>query len=405
MRKPIVLGVTGGIAAYKTLELIALLKRKGIKVMVIATPSACRVVPSTEFEKASGNKVLTRLFEDNFDFKAILKARHVEHIDIAQSSSLIVIAPATANIMAKLAAGIADDYLTTTVLAATCPVMLYPSMNTVMWRNPVTQKNVSMLRSLSMQVIAPASGILACGTDGEGRLPPVSSIADEIIAQLNHTNSLHGKRILVTAGGTREPIDDVRLIANRSSGKMGIALAETAYLRGATVTLLRAKTSVVPRYPIKELLFDTADDLEKMLYQELPTADILIQTAAISDFSVSQTRGKLSSKTGHTITLHPRNKIIDSVKKQKPNVFLIAFKAESGLTDAQLIRSAKTKRMESHADMVVANHIDRPSQGFGSDTNEVFIVTKQQAITHVPLTSKREIAQKILDLATKTIFA
>lgn len=404
-RKTVVLGVTGGIAAFKILELVKLLKRQNINVIVIETPSACRITPPKEFEKASGNKVLTQLFEDHFDYKDILKARRVEHIDVAQSSHLIVIAPATANSIAKLAAGIADDYLTTTVLAATCPIMLYPSMNTVMWRNPITQKNASMLRSLGMQVIAPASGVLACGTEGEGRLPSVSSIAGEIGVQLNRTNALQDKRIIVTAGGTREPIDDVRLIANRSSGKMGIALAEAAYLRGATVTLLRAKTSVAPRYPIKELLFDTADDLETMLHQEVATTNILIQTAAVSDFSVSQTDGKLSSTRPHTLTLEPRRKIIDTLKKQNPNIFLVAFKAEAGLTDAQLIQSAKNKLRESHADMVVANHIDRPGQGFGGDTNEVFIVTKQQAVTHVPLTSKREIAQKILDLASKTVFA
>ena len=179
-----VLGVTGGIAAFKMLELVNSLKDQKVNIIVIETPSAAAVVPPKEFEKASENKVLTRLFEENFDYKDILKARRVEHVYIAQSSSLIVIAPATANIIAKLAAGIADDYLTTTVLAATCPILIYPSMNTVMWRNPVTQKNVATLRSLGMQVITPSSGSLACGTQGEGRLPAVGEIADEIIETL-----------------------------------------------------------------------------------------------------------------------------------------------------------------------------------------------------------------------------
>ncbi|MBI5619981.1 bifunctional phosphopantothenoylcysteine decarboxylase/phosphopantothenate--cysteine ligase CoaBC [Candidatus Gottesmanbacteria bacterium] len=396
MRKPIVLGVTGGIAAFKILELVKLLKQQGVNIIVIETLSACRVVPPKEFEKASGNKVLTQLFQEDFDYKAILKARRVEHIDVAQSSSLIVIAPATANVMAKLAAGIADDYLTTAVLAATCPVMIYPSMNTVMWANPVTQKNVSMLRSLGMQVIAPASGILACGTEGEGRLPPVSSIADEIRVQLNRSHSLQGKRILVTAGATSEPIDAVRLLTNRSSGKMGVAIAEECLLRGGQVTLLRAKTAVQPRYPVSEYLFDTSDELEQLMEKHIPNVDVCFHIAAVSDFMVVGAKGKLSSQTSHALTLHPRKKIIDTVKKLNPNIFLIAFKAEAGLTDTQLIKAAKEKLKECQADMVVANHVDRPNQGFGVDANEVFIVTKQGDATHIPLASKRQVAQQIL---------
>lgn len=405
MKQTVILGITGGIAAFKMLELIKLLKHQGINVIVIETPGATRFVTPKQFTKAGATKVLTQLFKKNFDYHDILKARRVDHIDIAQSSSLIVIAPATANSIAKLASGIADDYLTTTVLAATCLVMIYPSMNTVMWRNPVTQKNVATLRGLGMQVITPASGILACGTEGEGRLPPVETIADEIMVQLNRTHSLQGKRILVTAGGTREPIDAARLLTNRSSGKMGVAIAEECFLRGAEVVLLRSKTSVQPRYLIKEYVFDTADDLERLMKQVLPKADICFHVAAVSDFSIREINDKLLSKRPHTLTLQPRHKIIDTVKKLNPNVFLIAFKAEAGLTDAQLIKSAKSKLRESHADMVVANHIDRPGQGFGGDTNEVFIVTKQQAVTHIPLTSKREVAQKILDLASKTVFA
>lgn len=404
MKQTVILGITGGIAAFKIPELVSFLKEQGINVIVIETPGATRFVTPKQFTKAGATKVLTQLFKKDFDYQDILKARRVEHVDIAQSSSLIVIAPATANVIAKLAAGIADDYLTSTVLAAACPVMIYPSMNTVMWRNPVTQKNVAALRSVGMSVTTPASGQLACGTEGEGRLPRVVDIARDIVHVLKQRTSLRGKRVIVTAGGTREPIDNVRLIANRSSGKMGVALAETAYLRGGAVTLLRAKTSVAPRYPIKELLFDTADDLETMLHQEVATANILIQTAAVSDFSVSQTDGKLSSTRPHTLTLEPRRKIIDTLKKQNPNIFLVAFKAEAGLTDAQLIKSAKSKLSESHADMVVANHIDRPNQGFGTDTNEVFVVDNRGKVMHVPLAPKITIAQTILDLASKTVF-
>ena len=402
--KTVVLGVTGGIAAFKVLELIAILKHSGIHVIVIATPAATRIITPKQFTKAGATNVLTQLFQPNFDYKKILKARRVEHIDIAQSSSLIVIAPATANIIAKLAAGIADDYLTTTVLAATCPILIYPSMNTVMWRNPVTQKNVAYLRSLGMQIITPVSGILACGTEGEGRLPAVKKISDEIMAQLSRTNSLQGKRVLVTAGGTREPIDAVRFLTNRSSGKMGIAIAEECYLRGANVTLLRSRTSVQPRYPLNEYLFDTADDLEQFVEKHIRQADICFHVAAVSDFSVQATPIKFSSQRSHALTLLPRPKIIDTIKKQNPKVFLVSFKAEAGLMDDGLVDAAKKKLKESQSDVVVANHIDRPNQGFGVDTNEVFIVTKQGAVTHVPLTSKHQVAQQTLNLALKTVF-
>ena len=249
-----------------------------------------------------------------------------------------------------------------------------------------------------MQVMAPSSGSLACGTQGEGRLPAVGEIADEIIVQLKRTNELKGERVLVTAGGTIEPIDAVRLLTNRSSGKMGIAIAEQYFLQGADVILLRSTTSVPPRYPVKEHLFDTADDLEKLVKKCISQADICFHVAAVSDFFVEGSRGKLSSQKSHNLILQPRHKIINSIKNINPNIFLVAFKAEAGLTDTQLIKVAKGKLKEAHADAVVANHIDRPNQGFGTDTNEVFIVAKQGAAIHIPLNSKQIIAQKILDM-------
>lgn len=398
MKQTVILGITGGIAAFKMLELVKLLKHQGINVVVIETPGATRFVTPKQFTKAGATKALTQLFENGFDYHHILKARRVEHIDIAQSSSLIVIAPATANVIAKLAAGIADDYLTTTVLAATCAVMIYPSMNTVMWRNPITQKNVTELRSLGMQVIAPASGILACGTEGEGRLPQVTLIADEIIAQFNRTNALQGKRILVSTGGTREPIDAVRLLTNRSSGKMGVAIAEECLLRGAEVVLLRSKTSVQPRYPIREYLFDTADDLEHLMAKLLPKTDICFHVAAVSDFSVEQRKGKISSTTTHIITLTPRTKILDRIKRINPNIKLIAFKAEANLSQKMLLEVSKKRLEAADADFIVANDIGKSDRGFESDDNEVFVMDKKRTINHIPLTSKHIVAQKILDL-------
>lgn len=389
MKKTVVMGITGGIAAFKILDLVAKLKRE-YRVVVIMTPSARKIVSPKEFEKATGNKVLTELFEKNFDYKEILKKRKVEHIEIAQSASLIVVAPATANVIAKLAGGIADDYLTTTILAATCPIILCPSMNVSMWNHPSTQKNIGILKSFGYHIIDPDSGMLACGDVGQGRLTNIDTIINEVNQYLQKTESLKNKRIVITAGGTKEPIDDVRFITNKSSGKMGVAIAEECFLRGANVLLLRARSSVKPRLNIPEKLFDTADELEKMIQNE--KFDICIHTAAVSDFTVMKTKGKLDSRKKHVLILNPRPKILDRIKKGNPKIFLVAFKAEVGLTDTQLIEKAKKLR----ADMVVANHVGMPDRGFESDSNEVFIIQNEQTI-HVHLAPKRIIAEKIID--------
>jgi len=261
MKKNILIGVTSGIAAYKVLELIKLLKNEGYEIFVIMTKGATKMVSLQDFERASGNKVYVNLFEKNFDYRKVLDKRKVEHIELADKADVMVIAPATANIIGKLAYGIADDFLTTTALAMTTPIIICPSMNVNMWGNPIVQENLAKLKSVGYQIIEPSSGMLACGYEGVGRLENVEIINKEINKLLERNDSLKNKKIIVTAGGTTEKIDEVRFITNRSSGKMGVALAEECYLRGADVLLLRAKNSVSPRYLIKEKIFENLKDV------------------------------------------------------------------------------------------------------------------------------------------------
>lgn len=393
--KSVVLGITSGIAAYKTLDLVRELKKDGVSVFVVMTDAAKKMVDSNDFEKESGNKVFSELFEEGFDYKDILRLRKVDHIDLADKADVICIAPATANTIAKLAHGIADDFLTTMVLAANSPIVLAPSMNVHMWSNPVTKQNVEILRKRGFIIIPPEHGPLACGYDGPGRLPHILKIKDEIEKQILNSKSLTGKTIVVTAGGTKEYIDDVRFITNNSTGKMGIALADEAYLRGANVILLRAKNSVTPRYLYQTEEFETGEDLEKLMVYHIKNANIVIHAAAIGDFTSKRLEGKISSEHPLDMYMSPRKKLRDEIKKINENIYLILFKAEYDLADEQLTQKAREIMKESDADMVIANDISRNDRGFASDSNEVLLVTKEDDIK-IPLTSKEEIAKEIL---------
>lgn len=395
-QKHIVLGITGGIAAFKILELAKNLLKNDIRVSVIMTENAKKIVPPTKFEKL-GIKVYSQLFSKNFDYTQILEKRQVEHIELIQSADLLVIAPATANVLAKLAHGIADDYLMTSVLAATCPIIVCPSMNVYMWHHPATQENVQKLKTLGMQIIDPDTGMLACGYEGQGRLASLESIQVSLTMGLKRTSQLEEKTVLVTAGGTSEPIDDVRFITNRSSGKMGAAITEAAWLRGATVILLRSKTSVAPRFKMEECEFETADDLEELMKKYIPKADICFHTAAVSDYTVAKTSGKLTSDKKHVLTLTPRNKLIAEVKKWNPKITLIGFKAEAGLTDKLLISKAVEKSKTSGADFIAANPIDREGQGFGVDMNEIFLVNQKNLVQKLSLAPKRILAEQLFN--------
>ena len=399
MKKMVLIGVTGGIAAFKTLELVEHLARKNLDVRVIMTKSAASMVTPKQFQKASGNPVYQRLFDKTFDYKTILENRKVDHIELANSASLFVIVPATANAIAKIACGIADDYLTTTALAATCPILVAPSMNSHMWKNPLTQKNIQTLRNLGMHIIGPDSGMLACGYEGKGRLADIDAIEGEIMRFVTRSEDLKGKNIIVTAGGTTEPIDDVRVITNRSSGKMGIAIAENCFLRGADVLLLRSETSVEPRYGINEKLFDSADSLQQLLKTHVPDADICIHVAAVSDFQVKhKVPGKISSARPLPLELEPRSKILDSIKSYNPHIFLVAFKAEWGVTDEKLAALATSRLAGAKADLIVANDVGRPDQGFQAEENEVLVITKDGKSTHIKKAAKNIIADGIIDI-------
>lgn len=398
MKKNILIGVTGGIAAYKILDLIKLLKEDGHEVFVIMTNQATKMFSPTDFEKASGNKVLVNLFEKNFNYREVLKTQKIKHINLADKCDMMVIAPATANIIGKLAHGIADDFLSTTALAITVPIIICPSMNVNMWGNPIVQENVAKLKSIGYQIIGPATGMLACGYEGVGRLEDIKIIKNEIIKQIERINSLKGKKIIITAGGTIEKIDEVRSITNRSSGKMGVALAEECFLRGADVLLFRTKSSVKPRYLIEEKIFETAEDLFLLVKENIKDTDIFFQVAAISDYKVDKSfKGKISSKKSLNLKLVPQIKIIDQIKKISPKTTLIAFKAEYGLKEKELIKKAMEKLEESKADAVIANDISKKDRGFESDNNEVCIIFSNKKIIKIPYSSKREIAKKIIE--------
>lgn len=402
MKKNILIGVTSGIAAYKILDLIKLLKKEGHEVFVIMTKSATEMISPSDFGKASGNKVFTNLFEKNFDYREILKIRKVKHIELADSANIMVIAPATANIIGKLASGIADDFLTTTALAVTAPIIVCPSMNVNMWGNPIVQKNIIKLKLLGFQIIEPARGILACGYEGVGRLENVEIINKEINKLLKKTDSLKGKKIIITAGGTIEKIDEVRQITNRSSGKMGAALAEECYLRGGDVLLLRAENSVKPHYLIKEKIFNTAEELLYLIKENIINTNIFFHVAAVSDFKVEKPiEGKLASKNPVMLKLVPQIKIINQIKKLSSKTKLIAFKAEYNLKEKLLIKKAIEKLKESKADVMVANDISRKNRGFESDNNEVYIIFPDRKVIKVPLSSKKEIAEKLLSNITQ----
>ncbi|MEK7517919.1 MAG: bifunctional phosphopantothenoylcysteine decarboxylase/phosphopantothenate--cysteine ligase CoaBC [Patescibacteria group bacterium] len=405
-KKTIIVGVTSGIAAYKTLDLVRLLKKDGADVFVVMTKSAKEMVPTSKFEKASGNRVYSELFEKGFDYRDILKIRLVDHINLADKADIVVVAPATANCIAKIAHGMADDFLTTMLLATTAPIIVCPSMNVHMWENNIVSDNINKLRLLGYRIIEPEEGQLACGYQGKGRLAHTQHIKDEIYSILKKREQLRGKKILVTSGSTIEKIDDVRYIANKSSGKMGVAIAENCFLQGAEVLLVRSKTSVATRYDIKQIAFETADELENILKREVKKYDILFQTAAVSDFTVdNENKGKLDSKKSITLMLSPRKKIIKQIKKWHPKIKLIAFKAQWGLDKRDVLSIARDKFRESKADAVVINDVSKKGRGFGADTNEVFVVTKKGSEKKIPLAKKQDVTASIIDfLVMEKIF-
>mgnify|MGYP001557917396 CR=1 FL=1 len=397
--KKIVIGVTGSIACYKVLDLIGKLRKSGANVYVIMTESAAKLVDIKDFQKISGNKVQTDLFLPNIDYKAYIKKnKPIKHISLADIADLFLICPATANIIGKIANGIADDLLSTSIMATNAPVLICPAMNVKMWKNQITHGNVEKLKNLNYEFVYPEYGDLACGYKGVGRLANLDKIVDRIKLIIERRNDLSGKKILVTAGATSEEIDSVRVITNKSSGKMGVYIAEEAFLRGAEVTLIRGINSVEPQYHFKDIKIHSVKDLFDSIKKNINDKNIMIHAAAVSDFTINNKYNKkIRSDENLHLELTPTTKIFENIKKLKKNIFLIGFKAEYRVSNKELINRAYWLLKNANADLVVANDIGIKGRGFDAETNEVYIVDKNKKVKHIKLADKRVVGNKILD--------
>jgi phosphopantothenoylcysteine decarboxylase/phosphopantothenate--cysteine ligase len=383
--KTIVLGITGGIAAYKAADLASKLTQAGARVEVIMTAAAQKFITPLTLRNITRRPVVTNMFELASEYS-------VEHVALAEAADVVVIAPATANTIARLAAGIADDMLGTVVLATESPVIVAPAMNDNMYKNSVTQKNVQLLKARGFTFIEPEQGRLASGKIGKGRLPETATIIEVIERVLGKKSDLEGKRIVVTAGGTQEPIDPVRLITNRSSGKMGYALAEAARDRGAQVTLISAPATLSPPDGVDIIKVRTVADLREAVLKAVKKADVLIMAAAVSDFRVARQSGQKIKKQGGKLSLElVENE--DFLLELPDNFIKVGFAAES----ENMVANAKKKLKEKRLDMIVANDITQSDAGFDVDTNRVTIIDKKGKVEELPLMSKREVAERILD--------
>jgi phosphopantothenoylcysteine decarboxylase/phosphopantothenate--cysteine ligase len=383
--KTIVLGVTGSIAAYKAAEIASRLTQAGAGVHVIMTEEAIKFVSPVTFRAITGRPVVTEMFDLASEFS-------IEHVSLANAADIVVIAPITANVIAKLATGIADDMLCCTVLATRAPVLVAPAMETNMYTNPVTQGNLSELKARGFAIVGPATGWLASGRQGLGRLADVEDIISAIHRVLRTGEDLTGRHVVVTAGGTQEPIDPVRYISNRSSGKMGYALAEAARDRGADVTLITAPTSLPEPVGIDIIRVGTAEEMRQAVQNAVPRADALIMSAAVADYRpIRAAKNKIKkSKAGLTLELERTPDILGSVKG---NFIKVGFAAES----SDLVKNAEKKRKQKRLDFIVANDVTARDSGFGVDTNRVTIIDRRGKIDRLPLLSKRQVAERILD--------
>jgi phosphopantothenoylcysteine decarboxylase/phosphopantothenate--cysteine ligase len=387
--REIVLGVTGGIAAYKSAEIVSRLRHLGARVHVIMTRNATEFVSPLTFQTLSANPVVT----DTFDAPEYW---NVEHVALAKLAEVFVIAPATANILAKMACGIADDMLSTTVLATKAPIIAAPAMNTGMWTAAATQANISLLRERGVQFIGPDSGILACGDEGAGRMSEPEDIVAEIDRILNAPRDLSGLKVLITAGATRERLDPVRFLTNDSSGKMGFALAEAARDRGAEVTVVCGSVSVPVPYNTDIIRIESAENLLETMSEQAPLQDIIIQAAAVADYRpLYKADQKIKKKKGQEmiLTLVENPDVAREVgKMKKPGQTLVGFAAETN----RVQENAKEKLDKKNLDLIVANDVTVAGAGFNTDTNIATLISKK-GIAEYPLMSKRKLADIILD--------
>ena len=386
--KKVIVGITGGIAAYKAAEFVRLLVKEEVDVHVVMTENAQKFIAPLTFQTLSGNPVVSDPF-------ALLEDATIGHIALADLAELVVILPATANTIGKIANGIADDFLSTMVMATKAPVLFVPSMNVNMWENKALQKNIQTLLDMGYPLLEPGEGELACHWYGKGRLPELNEVVEKMEDILS-TKDLMGEQILVTGGPTQEPIDPVRFITNRSSGKMGYALAKMARRRGAEVILITGPTSLpLPRRDIKFLPVRSAEEMRKTVFTHLEESSVVIKAAAVSDYRpkvISEKKIK-KGESETTLTLERTKDILEELGKKKGNRILIGFAAET----EDLIANAKKKLKEKNLDFIVVNDVTQPEAGFGSDTNQVKIIYPSGQIKDLPLMTKEGVSQLILD--------
>ena len=386
--KTVVLGITGGIAAYKMANVASALKKTGADVHVIMTKNATQFITPLTFETLTNNRCMVDTFDRNFQY-------NVAHISLAKAADLILIAPATANVIAKLAHGQADDMLTTTVLAAKCKKLVAPAMNTAMLENPITQDNLKRLEHYGFGIIQPAVGLLACRDVGSGKLPEPEVLVDAVLRELAREKDLLGVHVTVTAGPTQESLDPVRFLTNHSSGKMGYAIAREAMLRGAEVTLISGPVALKPVDGVKLVPIITAQDMLEAVQKALPETDILIKAAAVADYRPSTVADeKLKKKDGElSIPLERTADILAWVSQNRHGgLFVCGFSMET----ENMLENSRKKLIKKKLDMIVANNLKTQGAGFGVETNVVTLITKD-AVTELPLMGKDEVAGTLLD--------
>ena len=387
--KTVVIGVSGGIAVYKTLDVISRLRKLGVNVYVIMTKSATEFVTPLSFQSLSQNYVVCDMFEDP-------KTWDVEHISLAKRADVFLIAPATANVIGKMANGISDDMLTTTVMATKAKVLIAPAMNTNMYENPIVQRNIGILKDLGYNFVDPESGRLACGDTGKGKLASPETIVEEVVKLLSKEQDLKGTSIVVTAGPTVESIDPMRYITNRSTGKMGYSIAKEAIERGADVTLITGPTNLTPPQNLKKLIkIESANDMYEAVLENIDENDVVIKSAAVADYKPKNYSNKKIKKSDEDLFIQlDRNKdIAQEIGKIKNNKILVGFAAETN----DLIENASLKIKKKNLDFIVANDLTKEGAGFGVDTNIVKIIDKNGNITEYPKMKKDEVANVILD--------
>ncbi len=386
--KTIVLGVTGSIAAYKIANLASALKKLHANVQVIMTKNATNFINPITFETLTGNKCLVDTFDRNFEFS-------VEHVSLAKAADVFMVAPCSANVIGKIAGGIADDMLTTTIMATKAPVLISPAMNTGMYTNPILQDNLKKLKSFGYKIIEPATGYLACGDEGVGKMPEPEVLLEHILYEVCYEKDLTGKMVLVTAGPTQEAIDPVRYVTNHSSGKMGFALAKVAAMRGAEVTLVTGQVNLKTPLFVERIDIVSAKDMADAVKQRAEKQDIIIKAAAVADYTPATVADEKIKKNDGALTLEMgrTEDILASLgANKKEGQFLCGFAMET----QNLLENATAKLKKKNADMIVANSVKTEGAGFGVDTNVVTLITADEK-EELPVMSKEEVACAILD--------